>query len=382
MCSMIGLSYTNAQVSNDVGERAKGASSSQQEELSYKTKFDFVPGDKIVAFENFSQDAIGDFPARWNTNSSGELVSIDGMEGKWLMLNKGGVFMPEFIKELPENFTLEFDLGSNKELNEFTTGFLIVMAHLAESKEYTKWKDIAPVPGKTGVELNFHPNDGHKSALGRIAYTAWVNSKRVSENKASTNLFCSRSGKTFVHVSIWKQKQRLRVYMDAEKVWDLPKAFEATARCNAIIVALHPRVHKDVDRYFFGNMRLAVGAPDIRNKLMHEGKFTTAGILFDVNSDKIKPESYGLIKEIANVLKENAGIKIKVIGHTDADGDEAQNLELSKKRAVSVKNILTNDFGIDASRVETDGKGETQLLVKTDTPENKAQNRRVEFIKM
>lgn len=79
------------------------------------------------------------------------------------------------------------------------------------------------------------------------------------------------------------------------------------------------------------NIRIAVGAPDMRNKLMTEGKIVSYGIYFDVNKDVVKPASYGSLKEIANILNENPEVKIKVIGHTDADGADAANLDLSKK---------------------------------------------------
>lgn len=68
----------------------------------------------------------------------------------------------------------------------------------------------------------------------------------------------------------------------------------------------------------FSNFRYAEGTTDARSKLMTEGKLVTRGITFDVNSDKIKPESFGTIKEIAQVLKENAGVRVKIIGHTDS----------------------------------------------------------------
>ena len=111
----------------------------------------------------------------------------------------------------------------------------------------------------------------------------------------------------------------------------------------------------------------------------------TAGfktILFDVNAATIKPESNGVLKEIAGALKANPGFKVKIIGHTDSDGSDASNLELSKKRSDAVKNALVNDFGIDASVLQTDGKGETQPVADNKTKEGKAQNRRVEFVKL
>jgi outer membrane protein OmpA-like peptidoglycan-associated protein len=104
--------------------------------------------------------------------------------------------------------------------------------------------------------------------------------------------------------------------------------------------------------------------------------------LFDVNSDKIKSASYGTLKEIATVLNENADVKVKIVGHTDSDGDDAKNLELSKKRAAAVKAALSAEFGIDASRMETTGMGETKPAGDNKTAEGKAQNRRVEFVKL
>jgi outer membrane protein OmpA-like peptidoglycan-associated protein len=82
------------------------------------------------------------------------------------------------------------------------------------------------------------------------------------------------------------------------------------------------------------------------------------------------------------VLTENSSVRVKIIGHTDSDGSDADNMTLSKKRAESVKASLVKDFGIDGSRFETDGKGESQPVDKNTTAEGKANNRRVEFIKL
>jgi OOP family OmpA-OmpF porin len=87
------------------------------------------------------------------------------------------------------------------------------------------------------------------------------------------------------------------------------------------------------------------------------------------------------LKEIATVLTENAELKVQIVGHTDSDGDEAANLDLSRRRAASVKAALATQFSIDGGRMETDGKGEGQPVEMNDTPAGKANNRRVEFIK-
>ncbi|MGZ8559238.1 MAG: OmpA family protein, partial [Chitinophagaceae bacterium] len=70
------------------------------------------------------------------------------------------------------------------------------------------------------------------------------------------------------------------------------------------------------------------------------------------------------------------------IGHTSSDGDGNANMELSKKRTAAGKDLLVTEFGLDASRFEPAGKGETLPVADNKTKEGKALNRRVEFIKL
>lgn len=168
--------------------------------------------------------------------------------------------------------------------------------------------------------------------------------------------------------------------MDEKKVWDMPRGLAEDLKLNALYFRNNASNNTN-DAYYLGNIRLAVGAPDTRNKLVTEGKFVTNGILFDVNSDQIKPSSYGALKDIAQVLTDNAGLKVLIVGHTDTDGEPAANLELSKKRAQAVKTFLSKEFSIESARLQTDGKGETQPIQNNTTDEGKANNRRVEFIR-
>ena len=130
------------------------------------------------------------------------------------------------------------------------------------------------------------------------------------------------------------------------------------------------------------NERYSASLSDIRNKLITEGKLVTYGIYFDANSDLVKPESYPALQGIATVLAENLTVRVRIISHADSDGGDAASLDLSKRRAASVKNELSKNFAIDASRMETEGKGESQPVAPNDNPTNKALNPRVEFIKL
>lgn len=363
---------------NNASSSSSEAPASSNEEVSLKTysKYDFIPGEKVIAFEDFAGTDIGDFPVRWNTNATAEVVNINSKEGKWLKFTKKGNFHPEFITDLPDNFTLEFDLGVNDDWNSYPIAVNIVK--LKEADDYLYFGYSPSWRGDHLVHLNFKPAVNSSRTDGNSMIQAGKNGELY--NNATFSNWDNGKNK-FAHISIWRQKQRLRVYLNGEKIWDIPRAFDATATYNAVTFGTTD-AYKDGDLMLLNNIRLAVGAPDTRNKLITEGKFVTRGILFDVNSDVVKAESYGTIKDIANVLKENAGVRVKVVGHTDSDGDDKANLDLSKRRAESVKNALASEFGIDASRIETDGKGESQPVDKSGTAVGKANNRRVEFIKL
>jgi outer membrane protein OmpA-like peptidoglycan-associated protein len=332
-------------------------------------KYDFVPGEKIVAADDFTQDAIGDFPGRWNTNAAGEIVTIAGQTGRWLKLTRAGFFTPEFVTDLPDNVTVEFDLAVPPTADP-GIALTTALVQLNDMKQPQDWQ-TAP----NSVQINAHPS---ASAAGTSSMVTRQDGTSAPGNTTTTAQLTGTKGRP-VHVALWRQRQRVRVYMNQEKVWDIPRAVAASAKLNSIVFFVGGGCGNC--EYYLANLRVATGAPDTRNKVISEGKWVSHGILFDVNSDRLKGESYGSLKEIASVLTETPDLKVQIVGHTDADGDDAANMDLSKRRAASVKAALVSEFKIDAARLDTDGKGETQPIDKNDTPAGKANNRRVEFIK-
>ena len=342
--------------------------------LSVYSKFDFIPGEKVIAFEDFSQDNTGDFPAKWNTNASAEVVTTDGLPGKWLKLDVFGVFMPTYVKSLPDNFTLEMDVVCNREFRYGSSPLHFALAALPDPDHYTRW--MQGQGGQDGFQVWLLPYLVSAKG-GKVGYYQTSGTNYVQRD--FENLKFHREKNT-VKVSLWRQKSRIRVYLDEEKVIDVQKALQ-DLDYNSLVFSINSAKTKP-DYYLISNIRLAAGLPDTRSKFMTEGKFSTTAILFDVNSDKIKPSSFPVIKEMATVLKENAGVRVKIIGHTDSDGDDKHNQALSLKRADAVKAALEKEFGIAADRIETEGKGESDPADKNNTPLAKANNRRVEFLKL
>lgn len=350
---------------------------SENPPLQVYSKYDFMQGEKIIAFEDFSQDALGDFPARWNTNGSAEVVTLSSHKGKWLKIENVSYvsFIPDDFTNFPENFTLEFDLVYNNWEREYAYEREIIASFFNAENPSDNMDNIAA--GK-GFAFKF---DGYMGD-GSVRITNLDESGgggEIFSDKELASINPDNNGKVF-HISIWRQKTRVRVYLDETKIFDLPRILEPNTLLNSF--RIFTSITEENDVAFLSNFRLAIGSPDTRSKLITEGKFSTSGILFDVNSDKIKGESYGILKDIANTLIENPTVKVKIIGHTDSDGDAAKNLDLSKRRAASVKEVLIKEFNIASDRMITDGKGVTEPVSPNTSPQGKASNRRVEFIKL
>jgi len=357
------------QGSGGTSENTGGGSSPGPATMKTYSKYDFVPGEKIIVFEDFMQDKVGDFPDKWNTNSAGEVVTVEKKPGQWFKITQKGIFRPDFIDSFPENFTFEFDILCDQLVGSW--GLRTAFAEMTDKNSLDNWQSEA----KNFIEFHMLPQQDGNGFSEVNRKTAGV---LQTANSNPTKQFSDVTRP--VHVAIWRQKERMRLYLNEEKAWDIPKAAAPDAKFNSLLFAVQLI---DGDHHFMiSNLRLATGAPDTRKKLLEQNKWVTHGILFDVNSATIKPESYGTLKEMADVMKEYTDLKVKIVGHTDADGSDAANLELSKNRAASVKASLAKDFGIDESRMETDGKGESEPIDKNDTPAGKANNRRVEFIKL
>ncbi len=328
------------------------------------SKFDFIPGEKIIFYDDFSSEAIGDFPLHWLTNGSGEIVTMNQFQGKWFQITKTGYYIPEAKDKFTDNYTIEFDLVILSDVGSETVGgidFFLTSDDLNNPLQGSQ-------PGQAGLKI--------RPDYETVHWNNWSEAREWQGDEGQASFKFKPSQK--YHISLWVQKQRIRMYADEQKVLDLPRGLQA----NYVYNIFRMEDFSDENTPLISNFRIAVGLPDMRSKLITEGKLVSYGIYFDVNSDKLKPESNATIKEIAQVLKDNPTIKISITGHTDSDGDDSSNLDLSKRRAASVKNELVNNYGIDAARLETDGKGESQPLAPNDNTLNKSKNRRVEFIKL
>jgi outer membrane protein OmpA-like peptidoglycan-associated protein len=343
------------------GEEDKAVSGA----LQVNRSTDFTPGTKILFSESFEKDAVNDFPAAWNTTGSGEVVTINNVPGKWLSIPQKTLTYPEHVSTLPENFTIEFDLLIPTENRPpITFGF-------SDSKN----------PVKDGIKykkLFYFRIDHAQDFIGST-------NRYYSGGESNQAFRASKLAGKPVHVSMSINKTRIRLYINGEKLFDLPRAFEPAAIRNSFFFRAS-EITSEKNSFYITNFVVAESGTDARSgimkELMENGRVSTNDIQFDFNSDAIKPSSYEIVDTLGEALKQNTGLRIRIIGHTDNVGKDDYNKQLSAKRAEAVKTYIVTNFGVSAERVQIEGMGAANPLVPNTTEEGRAKNRRVEFIKL
>ena len=341
---------------NDVPDSVQTPNGQSQKKLKLWSKYDFVPGDKVIFEDDLKGEESGEFPSRWDLISGSAQNASIGEDNVIQFVHKNTLVTPFMKKKdfLPDVFTIEFDVFfeelASRRTEQYQVRFFEGQGYIERGNRDNKAIDIFWDRVKMG-------SFGGKTADFREEKKSWQ--------------------PKWKHIAIAFNKRSLKLYMDHERMLNIPR------------VKFKPKMFsigaQYDDRYInisaIKNIRVNEGGKKLYDRIMAEGKFVTHGILFDVNKSTIKAESMGTINEIVKLMNEHTDLRFRIEGHTDSDGEEAYNQKLSEERAASVRSILV-DSGIDASRLETKGYGESKPVDDNTTPEGKANNRRVEFIKL
>jgi outer membrane protein OmpA-like peptidoglycan-associated protein len=226
--------------------------------------------------------------------------------------------------------------------------------------------------GVNGVSQNLSIQEGGNRAKWRFA-VAETGTKKSSENVFEFNVydldmakldFTTKDQNLILKIPTKKKEKLIKQTLDGKPTFTAETQFLLT---NA----------EDAKK-----INVTIKEIVLKYALLTDGKFVTNAIVFDVNSTNIQASSNETLKTVGEILEDNKDMKIKILGHTDSDGDDNKNLQLSQKRASAVKDYLLKNYKIDASRITFEGKGEKVPAMPNTTPEGKAANRRVEFVKM
>ncbi|WP_242927650.1 OmpA family protein [Pontibacter vulgaris] len=315
------------------------------------SKYDFVPGSKVLFSDNLAGEEIGEFPSRWDLNNGNAEVAVFGNDRVINLVSYGTSIKPLMKKEhwLPETFTIEMDLFFDSD--------------------------------NPNVEYNIYLVDDNKTYKEEINGHFW-DPIAIRANQAKFKTFGTESEdlaaqdikSQWRHVAIAFNKRSMKVYLDNQRLINIPTV---QGKPTGLRIEIDKRIESNT---MVKNVLIAEGGKKLYDQVMADGKFVTYGIKFDVNKATIRPESAGTLADIAHLMQEQPTMKFTIEGHTDSDGDESANMKLSQQRAEAVKSYLV-DQGIKADRLEAKGLGESKPIDKNSTPEAKSNNRRVEFVK-
>lgn len=304
--------------------------------------WDFVPGEKLLLYDDFSDMRPGGQPPHWKVRRSVVKLTQDRR-----MVAADDVLLQPNIPKWPRNFTLEQEFFIEKPASE-----PVFMWNFGIQEEGADWR-----AGVTFI------------ADGTCAAEAAADGQEVASAP------CKYDASKPIKLSLWLQEGRLRLYLGNERLFDVNQVKTGVWREGWL------DFRTSEGPVQFSYFRIAESAPDLSKTMFSTGRFVTHGIHFDTNSDVVKPESGPVLKLVADALQDDRAMRLLIEGHTDSTGDPGKNMDLSARRAASVKNALVSQFGIDAGRLETSGLGATKPIAGNETPSGRAENRRVEFVK-
>jgi outer membrane protein OmpA-like peptidoglycan-associated protein len=139
-------------------------------------------------------------------------------------------------------------------------------------------------------------------------------------------------------------------------------------------IALHIVEEQAMEQY------VVADADALGQEIDLTGKVAVYGIYFDTGKAVVKPESGPALAEIEKLLGKNADMKIYVVGHTDSVGEIGYNMDLSRRRAEAVVEVLVSQYGVDRGRLDPYGVGPLAPASSNRSDDGRGRNRRVELV--
>lgn len=302
--------------------------------------YDFVPGTRPLYVDDFTLDAVGDFPKRlkWE-NGNYEVVEHEG--SRWMRATTFGWFSIPLPEMLPERFTLE--------MNVIAPSGWVQEVYFGAKSRGTAQSHVVLAPDRGGVKVDGMPTMSQPA---------------------------QRYDGRPIPLRVMADGQHVKVFMGETRVANIPQV--DLGRDRAIRVGVSASASSPV---LIGNVRVMAGGKALYDALSESGRVATQGILFATNSDALLDESTPTLKEIAAMLASHDALSLTIEGHTDNVGAAAANQALSERRAAAVKAALVGRFDVNADRLATQGFGAAKPAAPNVTAEGRAANRRVELVK-
>jgi OmpA-OmpF porin, OOP family len=313
--------------------------------------YDFVPGERVIYFSDFTDEQVGNFPARLEfVEGNMEVAELSGRRViRATSQSKLNIALPEV---LPQRFTIEIDVINRPSMDgtDFHLRGSVGRVDDAKTSIISWGSDGASLLGGGGGEVKLANNEP-----SRLRYR----------------------GKP-AQVRIVGDGKYVKVYVDEKRLANVPNAnFERSKILHLVIDA-----RSEENPAYISRIRVAESRKSLYDEIAANGRAVTQGLLFDTGSDKLRPESTPTLKMIASMIEQHPELRVRIEGHTDNVGSSSANKTLSEKRAAAVKAALVANYRVSGGRLDAKGLGDSKPLGSNETAEGRANNRRVELVRM
>jgi OmpA-OmpF porin, OOP family len=353
---MDGKADSSAKAAQSASTQASASSTASTAPTSRKewANYDFVPGARTIFFTDFTEDQVGNFPKRLTFKTGQmEVVELDGGQRALKASSPSDLLIP-LPEALPAKFTIELDV-----INRDSHGVAANTFELTGGSQLNDARSTEIGWGHNGLYVSGGPIET-MSVMAKDADIA-----RYTGHAASFRILGDGPA--------------LKLYADEKRVANIPNG--AFTHGRTLLLRLEGR-DDEKNAVYVTRIRVAESNKDIYDELSEKGRWSTQGILFETGKSDLKPESTPTLKSIAAALKAHPDLKVEIQGHTDNVGSAASNMTLSQARADAVKAALTSDYSVNADQLTAKGYGDTKPVAKNTTPEARANNRRVEIVKL
>jgi OmpA-OmpF porin, OOP family len=351
MIQALGLAANGAGAAPAAGTAALAPASTSAPPAVLWVNYDFVPGERVIYYSDFTDEQVGNFPSRLEfVEGNMEVAELGGKRVvRVTSLGKLSIPLPEV---LPQRFTIELDIINRPSLDG--AGFQLrgSKGRMDDAKtSVISWgSDGASLMGGGGGEV------------------------RLANNEANRARYRGKPAQ----VRILGDGKYVKVYLDEKRLANVPNAnFDRSKILHLVIDA-----RGEENPAFIARIRVAESRKSLYEDLAEKGRVVTHGLLFDSGSDRLRPESAPTLRAIASMIEQHPELSIRIEGHTDNVGGAAANQALSDKRAAAVKAALVGEYRVSGGRLGAKGFGDTQPVGINTSAEGRANNRRVELVKM
>jgi Outer membrane protein and related peptidoglycan-associated (lipo)proteins len=314
--------------------------------------YDFVPGPNTIFYSDFSDDKVGNFPARLQFAEGNMEVAELGGQRVLRATGQSRLSIPLPVT-LPDRFTIEIDVINRPSIDGADFHLRGSQGRVDDAKTTViSWgSDGVALAGGGGGEVRLISGDAMRQRYrGKPA-----------------------------QLRILGDGKYIKVYLDEKRMANVPNAsFDRTNMLNLFIDS-----RGDDNPAYISRIRVAESRLSLYDDMMSgSGRVATQGLLFGSGSAVLSPESAPTLREIASMLVLHPELRLRIEGYTDNVGSKEANMALSTQRAAAVKAALVNGFQIPPNRLDSKGMGDSKPIRKDDSAEARQTNRRVELVKM